>query len=366
MSRPSGLRVEPRRSKATGKTDGFTIVGSVSGLRIRRRAQSNDAKLARKEAAVLEAEILNTAWHGERRGARAFAEAALSYLDAAPRSPRIKAQIGRLLRALGDVKLGQVNQQTATDLKRRMLQPEATAATYVREVVMPLRAILNHAHKLDWCEVPHFTVPRMPQGRTLYQLPAEVDHLIAAAAPHLRPLLMFLVGTGARMSEALELDWADVDLVGARAIFWRTKNGKRRNAHLPPAVVAALTNLPHREGRVFRWATRTRKDGTARRIADYADRERRYGGQIKTAWAGALRRAGLNPELTPHDLRHTWASWHYALNRDLLALKIEGGWSSVSLCERYAHLLPAGQETAIQRFFGHLSGIGVEAAAARG
>jgi integrase len=31
------------------------------------------------------------------------------------------------------------------------------------------------------------------------------------------------------------------------------------------------------------------------------------------------------PELTPHDLRHTWASWHYALNRDLLLLKVEGG-----------------------------------------
>jgi hypothetical protein len=41
----------------------------------------------------------------------------------------------------------------------------------------------------------------------------------------------------------------------------------------------------------------------------------------------------LDPELTPHDLRHTWASWHYALNRDLLALKIEGGWSSVALVE---------------------------------
>lgn len=264
MPRPSGLRIEPRRNKTAAKAEGFTIVGSVAGVRVRRRAQSNDAKLARKEAAVLETELLHDAWHGERRGVRSFAEAALSYIEAAPRSPRIKAQIGRLLRALGDVKLGQVNQQTATDLKRRMLRPEPTAATYVREVIMPLRAILNHAHKLDWCEVPHFTVPRTPQGRTLYLLPGEVDSLIAAAARHLQPLLAFLVGTGARMSEALELDWQDVDLVGARAIFWRTKGGKRRNAHLPPAVIAALANITHREGRVFRWQTRVRKDGTAR------------------------------------------------------------------------------------------------------
>jgi integrase len=76
------------------------------------------------------------------------------------------------------------------------------------------------------------------------------------------------------------------------------------------------------------------------------------GGQIKRAWAGAIRRAGLNPDFTPHTCRHTWASWHYALHRDLLKLKIEGGWSSVELVERYAHLMPAGHEEAIRRFFG--------------
>jgi integrase len=54
---------------------------------------------------------------------------------------------------------------------------------------------------------------------------------------------------------------------------------------------------------------------------------RREDGEIKTAWRGARRRAKLAPELTPHDLRHTWASWHYALNRDLLLLKVEGAWS---------------------------------------
>jgi integrase len=100
--------------------------------------------------------------------------------------------------------------------------------------------------------------------------------------------------------------------------------------------------LPDRRGEVFR-----HRGGRA-----YEDHGRAYGGQIKTAWRGALRRAGLAPELTPHDLRHTWASWHYALHRDLLALKIEGGWSSVALVERYAHLLPAGQEAAIREFFG--------------
>jgi integrase len=76
------------------------------------------------------------------------------------------------------------------------------------------------------------------------------------------------------------------------------------------------------------------------------------GGQFKTAWRGAIRRSGIDPKLTPHDLRHTWASWHYALHKDPIWLKEEGGWSSVALVERYAHLLPAGHEEAVRRFLG--------------
>ena len=118
------------------------------------------------------------------------------------------------------------------------------------------------------------------------------------AAPHVRPTLVFLLCTGARTSEAIELDWRDLDLQGGRAIFWRTKTGKRRIAMLPPRAVATLAALQHREGPVFRWETTRSPKGTkAPHIHTYADRGREEGGQIKTAWRGALRRAGLDPEL---------------------------------------------------------------------
>jgi len=67
-------------------------------------------------------------------------------------------------------------------------------------------------------------------------------------------------------------------------------------------------------------------------------------------WKGALRRAGLEQKLTPHDAWHMWASWHYALHRDLLRLKADGRWSSVALVERYVHLMVPGQEAGIRRF----------------
>lgn len=333
------------RRKSTGA---LTISGSVAGQRVRRRAQSDSLALAREEAAAIEAEILRTEWHGERRGARTFDEALVSYLEAAPRSEHTKDYLRRIRDALpAGALLSQITQDTLPQLRRRALRPGAADATYVREILTPLRALLRFAARRGWCDMPFFETPRQAEGRTRCLLPDEAERLIAAAAPHIKPLLLFLIGTGARMSEATELDWRDVDLVGARAIFWRTKNGRRRVAALPPRVVVALANLPHRDGAVFRSPR-----------GAYADRGRTYGGQIKKAWHGAIGRAELDPDLTPHDLRHTWASWQWALSRDLIALREAGGWSSVLLVERYAHLLPGGQEAAIRAFLGHQAGTG--------
>lgn len=66
---------------------------------------------------------------------------------------------------------------------------------------------------------------------------------------------------------------------------------------------------------------------------------------IKTTWGKATVRAGL-PGFRFHDLRHTWAAWHTLGGTTPLQLKELGGWSSLSLVERYGHLNP-----------GHLAGV---------
>lgn len=323
-------------------TGALTITGTVklpdgSRQRIRARAQSDQPALAREEAAALEARLLRDAWHGQRRGTRSFGEAVIAYLESQPRSPGTKRRLHRLLRAIGDPPLSRINQETI--IRARQAMQIATPSTIRRGIITPLRAVMLHANRLGWCDAPRFEIPREPVGRTRYLLPSEADRLIEAAAPHLKPLLIFLLCTGARMAEALELEWRDVDLFGRRAIFWRTKGGPRRIAGLPPRVILCL--LAPSTGPVFRTHSGI----------PYADRARQGGGQIKTAWKATLRRAALDPTLTPHDLRHTWASWHYAAHRDLLALKVEGGWSSVALVERYAHLMPAGYEAQIRAFW---------------
>jgi len=57
------------------------------------------------------------------------------------------------------------------------------------------------------------------------------------------------------------------------------------------------------------------------------------------AWKGALKRAGIS-NFSFHDLRHTWASWLVQSGVPLSALQEMGGWESIEMVQRYAHLAP--------------------------
>jgi len=56
-------------------------------------------------------------------------------------------------------------------------------------------------------------------------------------------------------------------------------------------------------------------------------------------WREALEKAGIT-DFRRHDLRHTWASWLVQQGTPLAALKEMGGWESVEMVQRYAHLAP--------------------------
>jgi integrase len=159
----------------------------------------------------------------------------------------------------------------------------------------------------------------------------EADALIQAASPHLRPLIMFLLYTGARIGEALWLEWRNVDLARAHVSFIKTKNTEARGVPLHPRVVAALSVLELREGEVFR-----RPDGQPYERPRRSD-DTSAGTRITRAFKAACRRAGLE-NFRVHDCRHTWATWHYAANRDLVALMRLGGWKSERMVLRYAHI----------------------------
>ena len=58
-----------------------------------------------------------------------------------------------------------------------------------------------------------------------------------------------------------------------------------------------------------------------------------------STWEVGKRRAGIT-DFRFHDLRHTWASWLVQAGVPLSALQEMGGWESIEMVQRYAHLSP--------------------------
>jgi len=328
--------------------------------RVRKRASSDDRKTAELEGLMIEKQLITEAHLGKKPGSKLFWEAAESYIKVEKPTPQIEYRIGRVLGVLEEmgkskVTLAEFKQSFMDKIAEAMFTDkdgnakEVKKSTVRTSLYIVVTAILNHAAFREWCEIPRFKPPKLDPVETAFMTPDEAEKLVRCAAPHLRPLLTFMFCTGARLSEALYLDWSQIDLVG-RTVQWRatmTKAKKRRVAALCPAALAALVALgPKPIGRVF-------LTGVQSGNRPYKPVGKSGGGcQIESGWAAARERAGLRRELTPHSCRHTWASWHYAVHKDLLRLKEEGGWGQVQMVERYAHLMPEGQQEAIRRFRG--------------
>jgi integrase len=69
---------------------------------------------------------------------------------------------------------------------------------------------------------------------------------------------------------------------------------------------------------------------------------------IHARFNNSCRRAGLT-DVTPHTLRHTFASRLLASGVDpIMATKL-GGWSSIKMLDRYAHADPSRMAEAVEK-----------------
>ena len=330
------------------------IRGTVKGVYVHETCETDVRAVAEEIRAKREWEILQSVVHGIKAGGT-FEAAAVIYLENGGEARFLQPLIDHF----GITPLDKIDQTVADDAAKR-IYPGLAPATLDRQFYTPLSAVINKAHQhgpKGFCSPVKFKRPKKPKGRVRWITHAEAHKLIEACAPHLRPLVAFLFYTGARCGEALWLDWRNVDLQRGDVQFLDTKNGRDRGVPLHPDIVAILANLPHREGEVFRkpghkitkWLPSGSNSGELIETVEYTlgepyapldpddERDVSAGSRIKKGFKAACDRAGIT-DFHPHDCRHTWATWHYRQNRDLNRLKELGGWSSLEMVLRYAHL----------------------------
>ncbi len=310
------------------KSPYWIMRGTVRGISIEESTGTTDKAVAEEIRAKREAEILTESVYGKSITVT-FAHAVADYLEHGSGAKRFMQPV---LDHFGTTLLRQIDQH-AIDTAAKKLFPKAGPATRNRQVYTPISAVLHHAASKGWCPKPVIARPKQPEGKVRWIKPDEADKLIDACAVHLRPLVVFMLYTGARTGEALWLDWSDVDLAKRQVTFPKTKNGEPRSVPLHPRVIDELSKLTRRTGDVF--LTNRGKSYTKPDPDDDADTS--AGTRIRNGFKGACDRAGI-VDFTPHCCRHTWATWHYQMNRDLTRLQELGGWKSIEMVLRYAHV----------------------------
>ena len=174
-------------------------------------------------------------------------------------------------------------------------------------------------------------------GRALDSQERE-DFLAATAevAPKYFSFVLFLAETGCRIGEAIQLKWSDVDCDAGVARLFRPKTrrstGDRADEiELSRRLVSVLEprkpDIHPRDALAF-----TTPNSHAIRYENF--RRRVWNPVVRRAFEGDRR-------VTPHSLRHTWATLHLARGTPIEWVREMGGWSSAKmLLDVYGHFLP--------------------------
>ena len=278
----------------------------------------------------------------------------------------------RLLKACESLMATCLDKLTEVQIERWKMQrlKSGLAASTVRRDLTELKASLSRAVK--WGFIPsnpalHVKVKVETHHRTRYLTDKEHKALMAALqardqqkregresanvfrlergyetkpklgeyADYLTPLVLLVMNTGLRRSEALSLTW-ELTKLGANphltVLAAHAKSGKTRHVPLNTAAVDVLE----------RWSKQG--DGKGLVFPNPA------GGQlksIKTAWGKLMKDANLK-DFRFHDLRHDFASRLVMAGVDLYRVKELLGHGSIEITQRYAHLAPHTLSEAVE------------------
>ena len=257
----------------------------------------------------------------------------------------VKAYLGdvdRLVAFLQDREIQDPSRVTHVELREFVfhMKDRGLAATSIRRALSSLRAYFTFL--LEEGVVETDPTERLEAPRTLRRLPTvlERDEVVAllespseddALYWRDRAILEFLYATGTRVSELLGLRLSDVDLEGGLV---RVKGKGSRERVVPFGKTAARA--------VERYLREVRPGLDRGETGGGVFLNRRGRPLSRMAiWNlvhGAAERAGVKKRVSPHTLRHTFATHLLEGGADLAAVQELLGHADISTTQIYTHL----------------------------
>lgn len=296
-----------------------------SGNRIRRSTGTAD----QASALELHDKLKHEQWRVERLGTKPeylWDDACLRFLKekAHKRSLRDDKAKMRALTSFRGRRLSNLSRDFIMSEIANLTCGNATKNRYLTLI----RTILNLcAGEWEWIDkAPKLTFYKEQKKRIRFITPSEADKLIHALPPLYADIAEFSFMTGLRQSNALQLEWTQVDL--QRSIAW---------IHSDQAKAEAAIGVPLNQRAVN---VLQRQIGKHPKYVFVSSRTNRpLAGICSKTWHTALKAAQIE-NFRWHDIRHTWASWLIQSGVPLMELKEMGGWESIEMVQKYAHLAP--------------------------
>lgn len=315
--------------KKRGETWHIDIV-APDGSRIRRSTGTNDKRKAQEYHDKLKAELWEVA-RLNKKPVRLFQEAVILFLRDSENQARFdykQAHAKYFLSIFADRDLPGITGEELTSSipnYHAITKSKIANGTKNRYRSSILR-MFSLAYKMNWIDaipyIPRFSEPKV---RVSWITKEKANLLIHnLRLEWMKNVCFFALSTGARMSEIFTLTWSNVDFINKVATVTNenAKSGKARALLLNHDAIELLRGLRFKNscGYVF---TRS----TNKRVYDIDRRD----------FKSACDKSGIN-DFHFHDLRHTWASWHVQTGTPLYTLKNLGGWETLEMVNKYAHL----------------------------
>ena len=239
-----------------------------------------------------------------------------------------KSKILWLTKNLGDIILEDITLDIIQELIDKLAKNRKPAT--VNRYLSVLRAVLRKAAYKWQDKNKHFWLSKAPKieeldeenHRVRWITVEQADKLLEVAPLHLKPAIAFSLATGLRISNAIQIEWSQIDEENCHAWI----HADQAKAKKPIAIPLNDTAME---------ILKTQKGKHPSRVFTY--RGKPFKRPDTKTWRKCLADAGIE-NFRWHDLRHTWASWHVQNGTSLPVLKELGGWSSYTMVERYAHL----------------------------
>ncbi|MDU9355311.1 site-specific integrase [Klebsiella sp. 141153] len=213
-----------------------------------------------------------------------------------------------------------------------------TTSTKAKHLAL-MKAILRAAER-DWKwleKAPVIKIPSVRNKRVRWLEHEEAKRLIDECPEPLKSVVKFALATGLRRSNIINLEWQQIDM--QRRVAWVNPEESKSNRAIGVALNdTACKVLRDQIGNHHKWVfVHTRAWHRPDSSLTPAIRKMRV--DDNRAWNSACKRAGIE-DFRFHDLRHTWASWLIQSGVPLSVLQEMGGWESIEMVRRYAHLAP--------------------------